>query len=271
MKMSQKGRLKSRKLLSPIFETNERQTNSPSPRTPEQHHDLLVQYMDLKTQVGDLEESLLDHLFSENQKLREENVRQARQLREENVLRLKAESERQGFRLEYYNYRLSCTMEQAEVRELRQTLEKLTGDWEKEKQAEVEQRKKLEEELAALQRQTASLTCHAFGNKQTGSSIVCPPVQPRKTRRPYTGKSKDKVQSNISHVKTDSSASGDNVVKAKVTEKNNTKLKVTSGVRSIVKDSKREQDARRKPGRSSRNMSVRFTKDRPVGRIRQEL
>ncbi|XP_067652360.1 uncharacterized protein [Haliotis asinina] len=271
MKMYQEIRLKSKKLLSPILETNECKSNPPSSTMPKLHLDLLAQYMDLKSQVGDLEESLLDHLFNENQKLREENERQARQLREENVLRLKAESERQDFRLEYYNYRLSCTMEQAEVRELRQTLEKLTGDWEKEKQAEVEQRKKLEEELAALQRQTASLTCHALGNKQTGSSIVSPPVQPRKTRRPYTGKSKDKVQSNISHVKTDSCASGDNVVKAKVMDKNNTKLKVTSGVRSIVKDSKSEQDARIKPFRSSKNLSVRFTKDGPDGRIRQEM
>ncbi|XP_046577941.1 uncharacterized protein LOC124285706 [Haliotis rubra] len=271
MKMYPEERRKSRKVLSPILEANERQSNPPSPRTPELHHDLLVQYMDLKSQVGDLEESLLDHLFNENQKLREENERQARQLREENVLRLKAESERQDYRLEYFNYRLSCTMEQAEVRELRQTLEKLTGDWEKEKQAEVEQRKKLEEELAALQRLTAPLTCHTSGNKQTSFPSLSPPVQPRKTRRPYTGKSKDKVQSNISHVKTDSCASGDNLVKAKATDKDKTKLKVTSSVRSIVKDTKREQDTKRKPTRFSRNISVRFTKGRPVGKIRQEM
>ncbi|XP_067652314.1 uncharacterized protein [Haliotis asinina] len=267
--MYQQERLKSRKLFSPIIETDERQSNPPSPRTPHQH-DLLVQYMDLKLQVGDLEESLLDHLFNENQKLREENERQARQLREENVLRLKAESERQGFRLEYFNYRLSCTMEQAEVRELRQTLEKLTGDWEKEKQAEVEQRKKLEEELAALQRQTASLARRTLGNKQISSSNVCPPVQPRKTRRPYTGKSKVKVQSNISGVKTYSCASGDNVEKAKVMDKNNKKLKVTSDVRSIMKVTEGEQD-RRKPGRSSKNLSVRFAKGRPLGKTRQEM
>ncbi|XP_046577700.1 uncharacterized protein LOC124285499 [Haliotis rubra] len=56
MKMYPEERRKSRKLLSPILEANERQSNPPSPRTPELHHVLLVQYMDLKSQVGDLEE-----------------------------------------------------------------------------------------------------------------------------------------------------------------------------------------------------------------------
>ncbi|XP_071084294.1 uncharacterized protein [Haliotis cracherodii] len=271
MKMYPQERLKSRKLLSPILEADERQSDPRSSRTPELHQDLLVQYMDLKSQVGDLEESLLDHLFNENQKLREENERQARQLREDNALRLKVESERQDYRLEYFNYRLSYTMAQAELQELKQTLEGLAGDWEKEKQTEMEQRKKLEEELAALQRQTAPLTCHTPTNKRTSSSSVSPPVQPRKARRPYTGKSKDKVPSRISHVKTDFSASGDNLVKAKATDKNETKLKVTPGVRSILKDTKRGQGAEKKPTRSSRNLSVRFTKEMPVGKTRHEM
>ncbi|XP_071091743.1 centrosomal protein of 83 kDa-like [Haliotis cracherodii] len=262
-------RRKCRKLLSPVLEADERESKLPSPRTPDDHQDLLVQYMDLKSQVGDLEESLLDHLLNENQKLREENERQARQLREENTLRQKTESERQDYRLEYFNYRLSYTMAQAEVQELKQTLEGLAGYWEKEKQTEMEQRKKLEEELAALQRQTAPLTCHTPANKRTSSSSVGPPVQPRKARRPYTGKSKDKVPSNISHVKTDLSASGDKLMMAK--DKNETKLKVTSSVRSILKDTKRGQDAEKKPTRSSRNLSVRFRKEMPIGKIRHEM
>ncbi|XP_048251862.1 stress response protein NST1-like [Haliotis rufescens] len=265
MSLHPQVRSRRRKILSPILETNEGEI-IPIRLTPTEKEHLLVQYMDLKSQVGDLEESLLDHLFSENKKLLEENERQRREVSHERELRLKAEAERQQFRLDYYNYKLSFTMEQAELREVKKTLEELAGMWETEKKAEEEQRKKLEEELkqlkshhqlavhelAALQRHTAPLTCQTPGKTQPSLPSVAPPVQPKKAHRPYTGRSKNKGLNNASSVKSDLLASGDNLIKVKViTTRNN--LKIACGV--LPKDSQ-FHNAAKKPIRSSKGVSI---------------
>ncbi|XP_046366370.2 stress response protein NST1-like [Haliotis rufescens] len=260
-------RLKRRQLLSPILEAGEGESN-PSNVTRAQKEYLLVQYMDLKSQVGDLEESLLDHLFNENKKLLEENERQRREVSHERELRLKAEAERQQFRLDYYNYKLSFTMEQAELREVKKTLEELAGMWETEKKAEEEQRKKLEEELkqlkshhqlavhelAALQRHTAPLTCQTPGKTQPSLPSVAPPVQPKKAHRPYTGRSKNKGLNNASSAKSDLLASGDSLIKVKVTKENKDMSK--NGGRLMAKDSKQGQIPAKTPIRTTKLVSV---------------
>ncbi|XP_067664266.1 uncharacterized protein [Haliotis asinina] len=154
-----------------------------------------------------------------------------RELSHERELRLKAEVERQQFRLDYYNYKLSFTMEQAELQEVKKTLEELTETRETQKKAEEEKRKKLEEELkqlkadhqlavhelSTLQRHAASPTCQTPGKTQPSLHTVAPPVQPKKSHRPYTGRSKNNVPYDTINAKTDLLASGDNLIKAKVT------------------------------------------------------
>ncbi|XP_046579413.1 uncharacterized protein LOC124286991 [Haliotis rubra] len=260
-------RLKRRKLLSPIPESAERESNQPN-LTPAQKENLLVQYVELRSQVGDLEESLLDHLLNENKKLREDNERQMRELSHERELRLKAEAERQRFRLDYYNYKLSFTMEQAELREVKMTLEELAGTWETEKKAEEEQRKKLEEELkqlkshhqlsvhelSTLQRHTAQLTCQTPGKTQPSLYTVAPPVQPKKVHRPYTERSKNNVPYNTISAKPDLRASGDNLIKVKVTTGNKNIIKNAGGL--VANNSKQGQIVAKKPIPGTKLVSV---------------
>ncbi|XP_071102768.1 hyaluronan mediated motility receptor-like [Haliotis cracherodii] len=259
MALCTQGRLKERKLLSPILEAEDEVSILSSPRAMEQHNDLLAQYMDLKSQVGDMEESLLDHLLKENQNLRQVNERQSRELRQEYELRLKAEKDRAGFRVEYLNYKLSLTMEHAELQELKQTLEELASSREMEKQAEVEQRKKLEEELeqlksihqfATLQRQALPLTCHSPGKTQASLPVIAPPAHPKKAQRPYTGKTKRKVPCKIQPAQNTASACGDSTMKTIA----DSKVKVTPGTELTPKDTKRGQNVPKQSLRYSRRV-----------------
>ncbi|XP_046550063.1 uncharacterized protein LOC124259886 [Haliotis rubra] len=243
MALCMEGRLKQRKPLSPILEAA---SILSSPRSKEQNNDILAQYMDLKAQVGDMEESLLDHLLQENENLRQVNEQQSRELRHEHELRLKAEKERAEFRVEYLNFKLSLTMEHAELQELKQTLEELTSSWEKEKHEEAEQKEKLEEELkqlksihqlATLQHQALPLTCQTPGKSQASLPVVAPPAHPKKAHRPYTGKAKSRVHCKIQPAQNNRStpsACGDGMKKTT----DESKAKVTPGEELRTKDIK---------------------------------
>ncbi|XP_067667549.1 plasminogen-binding group A streptococcal M-like protein PAM [Haliotis asinina] len=225
MTLRTKGRSKQRKLLSPIVEVKNEASYTCSPRSTELHQDLLAQYMDLKCQVGDMEESLLDHLLQENENLRQVNEKQSRELRREQELRRKAEKERAEFRVEYLNFKLSLTMEHAELQELKQTLEELTSSWEKEKQADAEQKKKLEQEfnqLKSIRRQALSLTCQTPVKAQASLPVVAPPSHPKKAQRPYTGKTQSRAPAKIQPAlknRNTPSACGDSKMKTKADSK----------------------------------------------------
>ncbi|XP_071108085.1 mitogen-activated protein kinase kinase kinase kinase 4-like [Haliotis cracherodii] len=253
--------LKQRKLLSPILETEERESCPPSPGSTKLHHDLLGQYMDLKSRVGDTEESLLDQILKENQRLRQMNERQSCELRHERELRLKAQEERREFRVEYLNYKLSLTMEHAELQEVRKTMEELASSWEKEKQAEVEQRKKLEEELrnlrsslqlATLQPKTLPLTCQTPGKIKASFPTIAPPAHPKKAHRPYTGYTKSKVPCTVQPAQNRDTPSscGDSKLKTTTERKGN----VTPGIELTSKDTQRGQSVPKRSLRFSRRV-----------------
>ncbi|XP_046574447.1 TRAF2 and NCK-interacting protein kinase-like [Haliotis rubra] len=256
MALCTEGRLKQRKLLSPILEAKNETSYMSSPRSTELHQHLLAQYMDLKSQVGDMEESLLDHLLQENENLRQVNEQQSRELRREQELRRKAEKERAEFRVEYLNFKLSLTMEHAELQELKQTLEELTNSWENEKQAEAEQKKKLEQELKQLKsirRQALSLTCQTPVKAQASLPVVAPPAHPKKAQRPYTGKTKSRVPAKIQPAQKNRntpSACGDSMMKTK----GDRKIKATSGKELRTKDINRGQNVSQQSLRYSRRL-----------------
>ncbi|XP_067672633.1 uncharacterized protein [Haliotis asinina] len=261
MNLCTEGRLKQRKPLSPILEAeNEAACFLSSPRSKKQNNDVLDQYMVLKAQVGDMEESLLDYLLQENENLRQVNERQSRELRHEHELRLKAEKERAEFRVEYLNFKLSLTMEHAELQELKQTLVELTSRWEMEKQAEIEQKKKLEEELkqlksihqhAALQQQVRPLTCQTPVKSQARLPVVAPPTLSKKAHRPYTGKAQSRVPCKIQPAQNNRSAlsaCGDSMKKTT----NESKAKVKTGKELRTKDITSDQNLLKQSHRHSR-------------------
>ncbi|XP_046554352.1 myosin-2 heavy chain-like [Haliotis rubra] len=257
MALCTEGRLKQRKPLSPILEMEDEAASILScARSKDLHNDLLAQYMDLKAQVGDMEESLLDHLLQVNENLRQVNEQQSRELRREHELRRKAEKERAEFRVEYLNFKLSLTMEHAELQELKQTLEELTSSWENEKQAEAEQKKKLEQELKqvkSIRRQALSLTCQTPVKAQASLPVVAPPAHPKKAQRPYTGKNKSRVPAKIQPAQNNRSTPsgcGDSVKKTM----DERKTKVTPGKELRTKDIKSGQNLTKQSRRYSRRV-----------------
>ncbi|XP_067667530.1 M protein, serotype 24-like [Haliotis asinina] len=257
MTLRKEGCLKQRKPLSPILEAEDEASSTlPSPRSKELHNHLLAQYMDLKSQVGDMEESLLDHLLQENENLRQVNEKQSRELRREQELRRKAEKERTEFRVEYLNFKLSLTMEHAELQELKQTLEELTSSWEKEKQADAEQKKKLEQELnqlKSIRRQALSLTYQTPVKAQASLPVVAPPAHPKKAQRPYTGKTKSRVPDKIQPAQNNRntpSACGDSMKKTMNVSHN----KVIPGKELRTKDIKNSDNLPKQSLRYSRRV-----------------
>ncbi|XP_046359811.2 uncharacterized protein LOC124137524 [Haliotis rufescens] len=251
--------------LSPVLEEPDPCPSSPTASDLREH--LLARYREIKFQVGIVVERVVDHLLDENQKLRQENEQQYIDL----GLR--------DYKLENFNYMLSCSMGPVDFQEVKQRLDNLAKSWESEKQAGVRQRKMLEEELkqlrsshqhvvselAALRPQTVQLTCQVPDKNRTGPTTIPPPVHPRKVHRLCTRRSKNVTCSNTKWRTKDPSASGDSLNKAKVTTESKNKSKVISDG-GIMSKEKPSQNTQKKPLPPAR--PIRVTKEAAVRKTR---
>ncbi|XP_046555964.1 uncharacterized protein LOC124265213 [Haliotis rubra] len=255
--------------LSPVLEEPDPCPSSPTASDIREH--LLARYMDIKFQVGIVVERVVDHLLDENQKLRQENEQQDLDL----GLR--------DFKLDNLNYMLSSNMGPVDFQEVKRRLDRLASSWGAEKQAGVEQRKMLEEELkqlrsshqlvvrelAALRPQTAPLICQTQDKNRAILTAVAPTVQAKKAHRLCTGRSKNTKFSDIKSRTKDPSASGDSLTKAKVTTKSKSKTKVTSGG-GLMSKHKPSLKTEKKPipPAKPKAIPVRVTKDTSVRKKR---
>ncbi|XP_046561071.1 uncharacterized protein LOC124270096 [Haliotis rubra] len=147
-----------------------------------------------KRQTINVEESFVEHLMSLNENYRQELEATKKELRLERERNKLIEKDLKHYRAEYNNFKLSWTMDQAEINDLKARVQTLD--------TYQRQMKRMNDTITRLERENNKLKALSSladrqmrVNEETKAAMTprapSPPVERHTRRRPYTGKTRD--------------------------------------------------------------------------------
>ncbi|XP_046580367.1 peroxisomal membrane protein PER10-like [Haliotis rubra] len=147
-----------------------------------------------KSQTINVEESFVEHLMSLNEEYREQLEATRKELRMERESKAQIVKDLEHYRVEYKNFKLSWTMDQAEITDLKARVQTLDTF--------QRQMKRMNDTITRLERENNTLKARYLDTdgqtpvfEETRAAMApkmpSPPAEGHARRRPYTGKARD--------------------------------------------------------------------------------
>ncbi|XP_048257784.1 uncharacterized protein LOC125383503 [Haliotis rufescens] len=157
-----------------------------------------------KSQRINVEESFVEHLMSLNEDYRQQLEATRKELRLEREKNTKMEKDMKHYRVEFNNYKLSWTMDQAEINDLKARVQTL-HTYQRQMRRMQDTITRLEKENNKFKALNLDADGHMSVNEETKAKFVprvpSSPVQGHRRRRPYTGKTRDEQTTALPPIK----------------------------------------------------------------------